>query len=274
LVYPGCSDLDASIRIRAYDIDHFQSDYPSCFELNGNVEISGANITNLTGLSVINSIGGTLAIYNNDSLTNLSGLESLTFVGYSLSLWENDTLSDISSLIGLTYVGGQLRISNNDLLANLYGLDNVKADSIDALYIVRNTNLSECAVQSVCDYLATPNADVTIMGNDDGCMNIYEVEQACITIHIHEGERHQEQIVFYPNPVVSNGTLKGTFAEDRNIYIHIFNNLGACLKTWHFTCQPNTQQEFSINLNDLPTGIYFVRVNTLSEIYTTKVIKK
>ena len=40
------------------EIDNFQTNYPNCNEIEGDVIISGDSITNLNGLSVVTSIGG------------------------------------------------------------------------------------------------------------------------------------------------------------------------------------------------------------------------
>ena len=38
-------------------IDSFQINHPGCTEIEGNVEIKGDNITNLSGLNVLRNIG-------------------------------------------------------------------------------------------------------------------------------------------------------------------------------------------------------------------------
>ena len=47
------------------------------------------------------------------------------------------------------------------------------------LIITDNENLSSCDVQSVCDYLASPNSSVSILWNAPGCNSQQEVEEAC-----------------------------------------------------------------------------------------------
>ncbi len=47
------------------EIDDFQANYPDCTDLEGNVVIRGDDITNLNGLQVLTSIGGSLYIDNN-----------------------------------------------------------------------------------------------------------------------------------------------------------------------------------------------------------------
>ena len=62
-------------------IDNFQTNYPNCTEIEGDVLINGSDIINLNGLSVLTSIGGNLWIKINSSLTSLTGLEGLTSIG-------------------------------------------------------------------------------------------------------------------------------------------------------------------------------------------------
>ena len=72
-------------------IDNFQTNYPGCTEIEGDVTIYGDDITNLNGLSVLTSIGGDFLIghygypYNgNPLLTSLAGLDNLETIGGSL----------------------------------------------------------------------------------------------------------------------------------------------------------------------------------------------
>jgi len=107
-------------------IDNFQTDYPNCSEILGEVIISGNEITSLNGLNVLTSISEYLSIENNNILTNLSGLENLTTIQGDLNignwnLWPamygNPSLISLDGLDNLAYIGGSLFISFNDVLA-------------------------------------------------------------------------------------------------------------------------------------------------------------
>jgi hypothetical protein len=85
-------------------IDNFQIYYPNCTQLEGNVIIGDPNwsdITNLNGISVLTSIGGSLVI-GGTYLVNLSGLENLTSIGGNLHISYNNSLASLSGLEGLT----------------------------------------------------------------------------------------------------------------------------------------------------------------------------
>ncbi len=110
-------------------IDNFQTDYPDCDEIQGDVGIYGYDINNLNGLNLLNSIGGNLNIgnyaYNNVSLTDFTGLDNLTIIGGDLNIIDNDALLNLIGLKALTSIGGMLKINENYALTNLTGLTNL-----------------------------------------------------------------------------------------------------------------------------------------------------
>ncbi len=77
-------------------IDSFQVNYPNCTQLEGDVTISGSNITNLNGLSVVTSIEGDIEINGNDALTSLTGLENVTSIEGGIEIVKNDALIKLS----------------------------------------------------------------------------------------------------------------------------------------------------------------------------------
>lgn len=106
-------------------VDSFQINYPGCIEIEGDVYISGDDISNLSGLSVLTSIGGHLSIEYTSSLITLFGLNNLSSIGEGLSIKENETLINLVGLNGLVSIGGSLIILENPSLLHLTGLDNL-----------------------------------------------------------------------------------------------------------------------------------------------------
>jgi len=109
-------------------IDNFQSNYPGCTEIEGDVTIIGDDITDISSLNVITTIGGNLVIgtpggWNaNPALVNLSGLENLNSIGGDLSLESNGILTSLSGLESLSAIGGSLWIRGNLLLDSITSL--------------------------------------------------------------------------------------------------------------------------------------------------------
>ncbi len=189
-----CSDncLPEGIEfLTQWDIDNFQSNYPDCNEILGNVTIGeqwySSNISNLDGLSILTGIGGYLdvrlndylislnglsnlstvggliSIFNNDGLTDLSGLEQITTVNENLYITYNDALTSLTGLENLTFVGGDLTFRENTVLPNLDGLENLNSVG-GALEIRINAMLeSMCGlngINSIGDYLWIVNNPV------------------------------------------------------------------------------------------------------------------
>jgi len=255
------------------DIDHFQVDYPGCTELNGIVSINGVNINNLNGLNEVTSIEGSLFISRNDTLSSLSGLEALTSIGGYLSIWDNDALTSISKLEGLTSIGGELRINDNDSLSSLSGLENIDAGSIERLFIRDNLTLSECAVQSVCDYLATSNGEFSIYGNADGCKTYQEVEEACKTVSISENESQNSEfaLMCYPNPFSTSTTITYELQQPATIQITIYNHLGKQIEVIEKN-QPQGLQKVVWNPRNLPNGVYYIRLQAGEQVASGKMV--
>ncbi len=96
--------------------------WPPCYStIQGNVTITGANITDLSPLGNVVEITGNLSIVMNSSLASLDGLEALTTVGGALSTYYNFQLSDccaIDDLLTSGGVGGTTTIFFNQMGCN------------------------------------------------------------------------------------------------------------------------------------------------------------
>jgi hypothetical protein len=142
----GCLPQGITFTTQA-QIDNFQTNYPGCTVIEGDVKIYSSEITNLNGLNMITTIGGKLHILNtnlvdfmglnalefiggnfivieNYSLQSFMGLESLTNIGGSIYLCGLFQLTDISALEGLSELTGNLSIEDVGL-TSLYGLHNI-----------------------------------------------------------------------------------------------------------------------------------------------------
>ena len=137
---PSCPSGDITFSTQA-EIDAFPATYPGCTTITGNVSISGSDIVNLSGLSAVTSIGGSLSITYNSLLTSLNGLDAVTSIGGGLSITSNPTLTSLTGLGAVPSIGGYLYIQDNPALTNLEGLGAVT--SIEGnLIIYSNTTLT------------------------------------------------------------------------------------------------------------------------------------
>jgi len=104
------------------EIDSFQTNYPGCTIIEGDVTILGSDITQLNGLSLVETIEGNLEVYYCDDLVDFSGFESLETVNGNFRIEINANLVDLTGLENLETIGGNLEISINDVLYDLNGL--------------------------------------------------------------------------------------------------------------------------------------------------------
>jgi len=155
--YPQTSCLPEGITFTTQEeIDNFQSNYPGCTEVEGDVTINGDDIANLNGLDILTAIGGDLVIGDtlnpptaNPLLTNLDGLESLTTLGGDLNIISNQALVSLTGLENLEQIEGSLIIGDawffsawgNPSLASLSGLDNLTSIG-GSLKILKNSSLT------------------------------------------------------------------------------------------------------------------------------------
>ena len=147
-------------------IDDFKINYPSCTEIDVNVNIHGDDIVSLSGLSEIKIIRGAISINNCPNLVDFKGLEKLEAIHGWVRIQDNsglksmaglsslrvltgdywyisrcNSLVDFSGLELLDSVHGIVHIFDNDSLQSLSGLDRLKYVG-DNLSIFRNKNLT------------------------------------------------------------------------------------------------------------------------------------
>jgi hypothetical protein len=205
--YPGCTQIEGEVTINGEDINNLnglnrltyigEGLFIGTFFYGGNFQLTNLTglenltsiggylhinqnfvLTSLTGLNNLTSIGDYLVIYGN-ALDNLSGLSGLTSIGGSLHIDRNNNLTDLSGLENLQTISGDIRISENEALASLTGIENIDATSIGNLTIYDNGSLCACNVQSLCDFLSSPNGVVEVYFNSSGCNTPPEIADAC-----------------------------------------------------------------------------------------------
>jgi hypothetical protein len=140
-------------------------------------------LTSLVGLNNLVSIGGSLVIGNwwsgNEVLSNLDGLNSLTTIGEGVFIGFNNDLTSLDGLNNLNSLVGELSIVNNPNLTSLSGLENITDSVLTHVWIYDNPSLTECNIQSLCEYLADIPDMIGIYNNGPGCDNPHEIADSC-----------------------------------------------------------------------------------------------
>jgi hypothetical protein len=299
--YPGCRELGGSVYIIGSDIANLNG-LDSVTSIAGSLIIGhewfgGGNpfLESLTGLGNIDSIGGILHIqYNhllinmsgmenlsfiggsfnltgNDGMVNLTGLESLTSIGSGIGISRNDALIDLSGLNQVTSVGGYILIRLNDALSSLSGIENIMVGSIDNLSIYFNDILSDCAVQSICDYLVSPNGTIDIANNAPGCNSPEEVEAAC-AVSVDEISL-PESFSIFPNPANNRLTIQLSLEKPEPLCVILLNVSGQQMAVVADERIKAGEYKSELDISNWPAGVYCCQVQIGNEMVTKKIIK-
>ena len=100
--------------------------------INGTLFITGNEVTDISGLSEIISVGG--LVVSNTGLQSLNGLENLSqfYNGTGrVYLSDNAQLSDVTALTNLSNVTGTLVLNNNTVLTDFTGLSVLPGGSLE-----------------------------------------------------------------------------------------------------------------------------------------------
>ncbi len=106
------------------DLDSFPSNY---INVTGNLYIQNSDITDLSPLNNIQSVGSDIVISGNSNLTTLNGLNNLLTIGDDLTISTNANLNSISGLNNLTSISGFLNIQFNSNLTTITGFDQLNS---------------------------------------------------------------------------------------------------------------------------------------------------
>ncbi len=210
-----------------------------------------ASLINLTGLDNLLTIND-LEIVGNINLISLTGLENLNSVFGRLWIESNYSMTSLTSLYNLNEVDYQLAITGDSSLTSLDGLDNIAASSIYDLYIFNNSSLSVCEVQSVCDFLASPDGSIVIFNNADGCNDSAEIAEACQIIGFSDLV-HESELKIYPHPAINKLFIANK--QNELFDIVIFNQFSQIVLS--YSNVTNT-----IDISTLKPGIYIIEITS------------
>lgn len=132
----------------------------ACSTITGYLLISGNDISDLTPLASLTSVGGTLNINFNPALTSLAGLESVTSVGSFLVVVINSALTSLAGLKNVSTISGGLFIQNNPALTSLAGLESLTSVGTDIE--IRSTSLTSL---TGLEDITSIGGTLTLLGN-------------------------------------------------------------------------------------------------------------
>jgi len=80
-------------------------------------------------------------------------------------------------------------------------------------------------------------------------------------------------ISVYPNPVQSYADLNFSLTKQENVTVTLYNLLGSRIKVLHNNLSSAGNYDLSLNFSDLPSGIYYLNVETASITRSIKIVK-
>ncbi len=200
-------------------------------------------------------------------------METLASVGGEFWIQNNEQLTDISSLMSLIDVGENMGVIYNNSLTTLDGLDNITPESIFNLNIHNNPLLTNCVVESICNYLLNPAGEVQIYDNDSSCNSPEEVLDACNIIPSVEDLALENEFQIFPNPCYEFVTIQYLTYDGGTLIFELMDISGIKIKSKTIKHTEPGIHEIEIDLSDLLTGIYFCVLRTNKGIQTKKIIK-
>ena len=127
-----------------------------------------------------------------------------------------------------------------------------------------NESLSNCAIHSICDFIANPLAYYYIRDNADGCNTEAELEAACAALETYS-RTIDDKFSISPNPSSDIINIKTSITG----HLSILNTSGQEFITRQLT-EPKTQ----LDISTLPSGIYFVRATGERTVQVGKFVKQ
>ena len=127
-----CPPAGVTITSQA-DLDFYETNYPDCEVIDGDVQITSSNVTNLNAFNKIRQIKGSLTISNNDALADITSLASLTQIDDYVRIQNNVALLSLNGLQNVKKINGDFfYLENSPLVTDLNGLSGL--DSIDGIF--------------------------------------------------------------------------------------------------------------------------------------------
>ena len=101
-----------------------------CTSVTGRLAIVDTQLTSLSALSDLQSVGALVVAYN-PSLSSLSGLASLTAVAGSLIIVHNDAMLTLAGLESVSQIGGRVYVDNNAQLTSVQALCGITINAMN-----------------------------------------------------------------------------------------------------------------------------------------------
>ena len=127
-------------------------------------------------------------------------------------------------------------------------------------------------MQSICDYLISPNGTVSIRDNAPGCNSENEIEEAC-------GNGMNEwlsdnELLLYPNPFTNSTTIEYELNEISNIQFTVYNMIGEVVYSTEEGKVIPGIHTVTWSPGHLPGGMYYAVLRSGEGVKVVKMVKQ
>ena len=277
----GITTIDGTLQISRVTNTGTWNIFPNLNSVGESILINRIGATTLEGFSNITTLAS-LSIANSNNLTTIHAFQNLQSLAPGfIEFFECPILSNIQPFSQLTSVEkiniafcNQLthlnflssvntissttpfrfiNFTSNANLTDITGLNGIVGQPITSLLIENNPQLSTCAVNWVCNYLASPSFSGVIQGNATGCQSIAAVNAACEALSVDDFVMNE--ISVFPNPFADFVEIHTPFSG--NVQYEIFDMTGKTMIK-----NSTSDKDFRIsNLGHLNKGVYLLKVS-------------
>ncbi len=203
-------------------------------------------LSDLHGFENLVSVSGLFRIGFNPEISNFSNFYSLNSIG-SLDVYENGNLTSLEGLGSLNQVSQGVYLMDNPLLVDISAIENVEAQGLQQVVISRNTSLSVCDNDFVCNVIFDPEVPEEIQGNANGCNSVPQVAARCI---LGKDElNYNTELAIWPNPAHD---LLHIDSPNHSVEKVIIYNMGGVLV--------NEVHSDFLDISNYAKGFYFLTV--------------
>ena len=232
------------------------------------VIVGSESLTDLSGLENLVQVNDLLRIGFNPELISLEPLMGLTSVG-NLDIYENQSLTSLTGFESLEVIEENFYLMDNPVLDDISAINGLSAQGMNQVVIARNSSLSGCDNDFVCQVIFDPEINEEIQGNANGCNSVPQVAARCIL----DGSNQMApfDLKFWPSP--ADNIIYVTVGDLAIQSVTIFNAQGVLMdKTTRVMTQNESMAKFDVS--DYASGLYFIEVGTDSGRVHSKFIKQ
>jgi hypothetical protein len=117
-----------------------------------------------------------------------------------------------------------------------------------------------------------PHASVFIEGNAPGCNTPEEIKQACDSLPVPEISKLCS-LMIHPNPFSEVTMISFELDSPAGVEIKIYDRLGRIVREFSRQNYPTGTHSITWQAEEVPEGIYLIRLQTGKDNITRKIVK-